>query len=125
MTKRQTELLGFHGLVLGSSDPDALARLWAELTGLPVLRRSRREIVLGHGPELFVTIRRIRRGEPDRVEEAHLAVKELAGTRRRGAADALGGDSWRRPAGPVGLVVRELARPPGAGWGQKRRTVSG
>ncbi|MFN2387972.1 MAG: hypothetical protein ABR576_17100 [Thermoanaerobaculia bacterium] len=125
MRKRQAELLGFHGLVLGSSEPEALARRWRDWTGLPVLRRSRREIVLGHGPELFVTIRRLRRGQPDRVEEAHLAVKELAATRRRGDPDPLGGDSWRRPAGPLDLVVRELARPPAASWRKKRKPVTG
>jgi hypothetical protein len=125
MKPKRAELLGFHGLVLGSSDPDALARVWMELTDLPVLRRSRREIVLGNGPELFVAIRRLRRGAPDRLEEAHLAVRDLAGTRRRGAPDALGGNSWRRRAGALDLVVRELERPPGAAWRKKRRPVRG
>ena len=125
MKKRQPDLLGFHGLVLGSTDPQALAVRWQELTGLPVLRRSRREFVLGHGPELFVTIRRLRRGEPDRLLEAHLAVKDLAKTRRSGEPDALGGDSWRRRAGSLDLVLRELARPPGAGWRKKRKPVPG
>lgn len=123
MKKRQPDLLGFHGLVLGSPDFQVLAGRWAELTGLPVLRRSRREIVLGHGPELFVTIRRLRRGEPDRLLEAHLAVRELAETGRPGEPDALGGDAWRRRAGSVDLVVRELARAPGAGWRKKRKPV--
>lgn len=123
MKKRPPDLLGFHGLVLGSPEPEALAARWAELTGLPALRRSRREVVLGSGPELFVTIRRLRRGEPERILEAHLAVRELAKTRRKGKPDALGGDSWRRRAGALDLVVRELARSPGAGWRKKRKPV--
>ena len=123
MKKRLPDLLGFHGLVLGSPDFQVLAGRWAELTGLPVLRRSRREIVLGHGPELFVTIRRLRRGEPDQLLEAHLAVRELAKTGRPGEPDALGGDSWQRRAGSIDLIVRELARVPGAGWRKKRKPV--
>lgn len=122
MRKREPELLGFHGLVLRSADPPALAQQWMELTGLPILRRTAREIVLGRGPELFVTIRRSRPGVADGIEEAHLAVKRLADTGRRGEPDPLGGDSFSRGAGELRLTMRELRRPPAPRWRKKSKS---
>lgn len=115
--RRVLERLGFHGLVVTASDPEACARRWRELAGFPVLRRTRSEIVLGAGPELFVAIRHPRRGERTGVVEAHLAVDEIARSGRRGERDALGGISWARDTGEgVTLVVRELAHAPNAPW---------
>lgn len=111
------KLLGIHGVVLRSADPTALARRWTELTGMEPLRRSRREIVLG-GPELFVILRK---GGADAVEELHLAVKEIAATRRRTRPDPLGGDSWEKSLGAFSLIVREFRRPPSLRWRRKRR----
>jgi hypothetical protein len=116
--RRRPELLGFHGIVLSSTEPGPLARRWRELTGLPLLRRGRDEIVLG-APELFVVVRRKASGA-DTLEEAHLAVEELSATGRRGAPDALGGDSWSRDAGESTLVVREFRRPPSPRWRRRR-----
>lgn len=115
-------LLGFHGLVLRSADPLALVRRWRELTALPLLRSSRREVTLG-GPELFVTVRRGPRGSPDALEEIHLVVEDVGATRKKAAPDALGGDSWSRRVGAFELVMRELARAPGRSWKAKRRPV--
>lgn len=115
-------LLGFHGLVFRSGDPLAVARRWRELTSLPVLKTSSREVTLG-GPELFVTVRRGPRGSPDRLEEIHLAVEDVGATRRKAAPDALGGDSWLRRVGAFELVVRELTRAPARSWKTKRRPL--
>lgn len=122
-TKRPT-LLGVHGLVFSTAEPEALAEEWSRLTGLPVFRRSRREIVLG-GPELFVTVRRTH-GKPagaDSLEEVHLAVEEIAATGRKSRKDALGGDSWSRVLGSVVLVVREFRRSPSKTWRRRRPAV--
>lgn len=121
MTKREPELLGFHGLTFRSPDPEKLAARWQKLTGLPVLRRSPREIVLGHGPELFVAFRRAAAFGADRLEEAHLAVKKIAETRKKAQPDALGGDSWEREAGRVLVVGRQFRRPPSARWKKNRK----
>ena len=120
-TARPT-LLGFHGLVFRSADPPALARRWRELTSLALLKSSAREVTLG-GPELFVTVRRGRRGSPDTLEEVHLAAEEVSATRRKTAADGLGGESWSRRVGSIELVVRELSRAPARSWRPKRRPV--
>lgn len=119
---RESGLLGFHGLVLSSADPDALAGRWERLTGLRPLRRSRREVVLG-GPELFVIVRRARAGSADALEEVHLAVDDIAATGRKGVPDALGGDSWSRRVGDSVLVVRRFRRPPARSWLRRRRAV--
>lgn len=118
--QRAPDLLGFHGLVFRTPDPVGLARRWQELTGLPVLHRSSREIVLGHGPELFVLFRRGDRDEGDRLEEAHLAVRKIADWRRDAEEDALGGSSWAREAGRVRVIAREFQRPPSRRWKKKR-----
>jgi hypothetical protein len=118
---KRSERLGFHGIVVVADDPTASARRWRELAAFPVLRRTRSEVVLGAGPELFVALRRPRRGEKPGVVELHLAVKEIARTRRRAAPDALGSDSWARPLREGGrLVVREFKRAPGRLWRKKR-----
>ena len=116
------ELLGIHGLVFSSADPNALAKRWSELTGSTPLRRSRREIVLG-GPELFVTVRRSKKGSADVLEEVHLAVEEIGSTRRAAREDALGGDSWSRKVGEFVLVVREFRRAPARPWRRRRPPV--
>jgi hypothetical protein len=121
MRKREPELLGFHGLVLRSADPPALAQQWMNLTGMPVLRRTAREIILGRGPELFVAIRRSRAGVGDGIVEVHLAVKRLVGAGRRGERDPLGGDSFSRSAGELRLTMREFRRPPAPRWRKTRK----
>jgi hypothetical protein len=124
MKKKRATLLGVHGLVFTSTEPDALAKEWSRLTGLRVLRRSRREVVLG-GPELFVSVRRARRGSvgPDSLEEVHLAVEAISSTGRKSRRDALGGDSWSRALAPIVLVVREFRRPPAKAWRRRRPAV--
>lgn len=119
---RDARLLGVHGLVFSSADPNALAARWEELTGLRPLRRSRREIVLG-GPELFVTVRKARKSSADALEEVHVAVQEIAATRRKAKGDALGGDSWTRSVGAFELVVRQFRRPPAKAWRRRRPAV--
>ncbi|HVE66354.1 MAG TPA: hypothetical protein VNC59_07220 [Thermoanaerobaculia bacterium] len=119
---RDAGLLGVHGIVLSSPDPEALAARWQTLTGLVPLRRSRREIVLG-GPELFVVVRRGRRTSTDTVLEVHLAVEDIAATRRKSTRDALGGDSWSRSVGAFDLVVRQFRRPPAKAWRRRRAAV--
>ena len=120
------ERRGFHGIVVRASDPEACARRWTELAGFSVLRRSRSEIVLGAGPELFVSIRRARAGELPGILELHLAVEKLRATRRRGEKDALGGISWRRElTDGVALVVREFTEAPKPRWKKPRPKKSG
>lgn len=80
MTKRN--LLGFHGLVFRSADPRRLAEKWRSLSGLGPLRKIRGGYVAG-GPELFVLVRKGRAASPDALEEVHLAVKDVALTRRK------------------------------------------
>ncbi|HEX4441923.1 MAG TPA: hypothetical protein VH854_17750 [Thermoanaerobaculia bacterium] len=114
------EVLGVHGVVLEVEDPDSESRRWRHALGLSVLRRRRREIVLG-GPAFFVVLRRA----PGRsaVAELHLAVKELSGASR--AIDPLGG---RHAAVALGhdlkglrLIVRQLVAPPSPTWRPKAR----
>ena len=124
MKKKAPSLLGVHGLVFSSAEPEALAKRWSRLTGLGVLRRSRREIVLG-GPELFVTIRRaVGKSAPaDSIEEVHLAVEEIGATGRKSEKDSLGGESWSRTLGSLVLFVREFRRPPARNWRRRRPAV--
>lgn len=124
MRSKPPALLGVHGLVFSSTEPDALAKRWSRLTGLRVLRRTRREIVLG-GPELFVTVRRAggKAAGADVLEEVHLAVDEIGTTGRESQEDALGGDSWSRALGPLVLFVREFRRPPSKAWRRRRPAV--
>ncbi|HZI65752.1 MAG TPA: hypothetical protein VFF17_04235 [Thermoanaerobaculia bacterium] len=119
---RDAGLLGVHGLVFSSPDPDALASRWKKLTGLAPLRRSRREVVLG-GPELFVIVRRGAKAAGDALEEVHVAVEEIGATGKKGSEDALGGDSWSRSAGSFDVVVRQFRRPPGRAWRRRRAAV--
>ncbi|HEY6064918.1 MAG TPA: hypothetical protein VIY96_02110 [Thermoanaerobaculia bacterium] len=112
--KQKPELLGVHGIVLASADPAKLARRWTALTGLEPLRRTRREILLG-GPALFVLIRKVA-GSTDRIEEVHLAVKEIAVTRRKTNRDPVGGDSWKKSLGDLEVVMRQFRRAPARTW---------
>lgn len=114
--------LAFHGVVIRARDPELVARTVRSLLGWRTLSRSAREIVLGEGPELFLAIRKVRRGEAEGVEALHLAVERLGQARRKAVSDGLGGDSWTRPlAGALELTVREFRRAPGARWRSKRR----
>lgn len=119
---RDAGLLGVHGLVFSSADPDNLAALWERLTGLAPMRRSRREIVLG-GPELFVIVRKGRKASFDALEEVHMAVEDVRATGKKSVEDALGGDSWSRSLGAFDLVVRQFRRPPAKAWRRRRRPV--
>ena len=120
MTKRN--LLGFHGLVFRSADPRRLAEKWRSLSGLGPLRKIRGGYVAG-GPELFVLVRKGRAASPDALEEVHLAVKDVALTRRKIVRDPLGGDSWSRSLGTFDLVVRQFQRPPTPSWRRRRSPV--
>jgi hypothetical protein len=113
--KAGLELLGFHGVVLRSTDPASLARRLTQLTGLEPLRKSRREIVLG-GPELFVVLRRAVRSEAEGLAELHVAVREISVGRRKARPDPLGGDSWSENLDGFDLVVRRFRRPPARTW---------
>jgi len=107
------ELLEIHGVVLATSELEADARRWAARTGLPILFRSRREVILGEGPEPFVQLRRF--SGPARIEEVHLAVRGFSSRgppRTRSAATA--DDVERRK---IFLILREFRR--GAGKGAK------
>lgn len=121
---KSPERLAFHGVVVRTGDPEAAARRWRRLAGFPVLRWSRREIVLGAGPELFVILRRTRAGERAEVAELHLAVEKISRTAHRGSADGLGGKSWSRDVEKgIRLVVRELEGPPSRKWKRPRKPV--
>jgi hypothetical protein len=122
--RKPPTLLGIHGLVFSSAEPEALAKAWSRLTGLAVLRHSGSEIVLG-GPELFVTVRRARwkAAGADALEEVHLAAEEIGKTGRKSQEDSLGGDSWSCALGPVTLVVREFRRPPAGNWRRRRPRI--
>ena len=113
--------VAFHGIAVRASDPDAAARRAREILGWPVLRRTRSEIVLGEGPELFLRIVRARRGESEGVSELHLAVENLSKSRRKTSPDPLGGDS-RSDAliRGVALTLREFRRAPKGAWKKKR-----
>lgn len=110
------EPLGFHGVVLPSDDPARDARRWASALGLEVLRRSSREVVLGRGPELFVSFVRAPAGSP---VELHLAVEGLRA--RSARADDLGGDGVTHDLGSVRVTVREFRRPPSGRWAARGR----
>lgn len=119
---RFDEALGIHGVVIFTDRLEAEARLWERASGLPVLRRSRREIVLGYGPELFVALRRAPRGRQTGVGELHLAVRKL---RAAGSSpDALGGRNVEREISGLSLTVREFERPAGGLWKRKRSTAA-
>lgn len=123
--KREIEILGVHGLVLRAADPGRMARLWQSLLGLPVLRRRSDEILLGAGPELFLSIRKLRRGEAEGLAEVHVAVKQLSATGKKGNPDPLGGDSWSRAVGNTRVTVRQFRRAPSAAWRKKRKPPPG
>ncbi len=135
MKKKSPTPLAFHGIVIRTGDPEALARRIAPILGWPVLSRSAAEIVLGAGPELFFILRasrsRGRRTVPNGrdagvvVEEIHLAVKSIGQSRRRVEQDGMGGDSWsvrlsEKSAPEVKLHVREFRRAPRGKWKKKR-----
>lgn len=109
------EPLGFHGVVLPSADPESEARRWAAALGWRVLRRSRSEVVLGNGPELFLAfVRASEAGEAASRPAVHLAVERLRDSSR--GRDAMGGESVRRDFGAGTLYVREFTRPPASSW---------
>jgi hypothetical protein len=113
--------VAFHGITIRARDPEALARRARAILGWPVLRRSRTEVVLGEGPELFLRIVRTRRGEGEGVSEVHLAVEKLAKSRRKTVEDPLGGDSRTDELlDGVALTLREFKRAPGGTWQKKR-----
>jgi hypothetical protein len=122
--RRGLDLLAIHGIVLRSADVESLAKRLRGLLGLPVFRRTRREIVLGHGAELFNALRRATRSRGEGIEELHIAVKEIAPARRTACEDPLGGDSWTRPLGNgLSLTVRQFRRPPRKAWRKPRPPV--
>jgi hypothetical protein len=114
------DVLGVHGVVLEVEDPDSESRRWRRALGLSVLRRSRRETVLG-GPAFFVVLRRA----PGRsaVAELHVAVKALEGASR--AIDPIGGRhaavDLDHDLKGVRLIVRQLVGPPSPAWRPKAR----
>jgi len=114
-------LLGLHGLVIRVDDLAAAERELREALGLSVLRRTRREVVLGEGPELFVRLRQAAGARPPVVEEIHVAVRGLE--TRAGRPDALGGLAVVRRVSGSTLWVREFRSEPGPSW-RKRRTRS-
>ena len=123
MKKRPTPV-AFHGIAVRVRDPRAAARRIRGVLGWRVLFETSREIVLGDGPELFLSLRRAGGNTRSGVEEMHLAVEKLALSRRKSRADALGGDSWTVDiADGVSLVVRELRRAPGKRWRKARRPI--
>ena len=114
------DVLGVHGVVIDVEDPDSESRRWSRALGLPVLRRSRGETVLGT-TAFFVVFRRAS-GRPA-VAELHVAVKELSGAPRE--TDALGGRSVARAMSGVRLVVRQLVAAPEAKWRAKGKRPRG
>ncbi|MEO8432932.1 MAG: hypothetical protein ABI592_15615 [Acidobacteriota bacterium] len=120
--KRAPSPLAFHGIGIRAHDPQALARRCRDLLGWRTLSSSRREIVLGEGPELFLAIRPTRSGEAEGVEEIHLAVEHLKRSRRRATEDSLGGDSWSVSLLAVlALTMREFRRAPKPRWRRRRK----
>jgi hypothetical protein len=116
--KKRPVPVAFHGIAFRARHPEALARRAREIFGWKILRKTRSEIVLGDGPELFL---RIVRGEPDGVVELHLAVENLSKSRRRTERDDLGGDSRSENLiEGVALTLREFKRAPGPKWRKKR-----
>lgn len=119
--KKPPKSVAFHGITLHASRPEALARRLRAVLGWPTLVSSRREIILGNGPELFIQILRSRRGQSDGVSEIHLAVEDLSKTRRKTTSDPLGGEavSAELDAG-LHLTLREFQRAPARRWRRKR-----
>jgi hypothetical protein len=115
------EVLGLHGIVFSTPDPEALAARLQDLLGLPALRRTRSEIVLGSGPECFLAIRRRAHSGGASLEEIHVAVSDISRARRRTLPDPLGGDSWSRNISDrLTLTVREFRHPPRGKWRRRR-----
>ena len=110
------DVLGVHGVVLEVSDPAAEAWRWRLALGLPVLRRNRRETVLG-SVAFFVILRRT--AGPERVAEVHVAVEGLEGAGRR--HDRLGGRHVEAGVAGARLIVREPMDPPSREWLPRRR----
>ncbi|HYX22326.1 MAG TPA: hypothetical protein VFA98_15895 [Thermoanaerobaculia bacterium] len=106
--------LGLHGLTLRVDDLDAAERVFRETLGLSVLRRTRREVTLGEGPELFVTLRPGAGARPPVLEEIHVAVRGLE--TRAGEPDAFGGFSVTRRVSGSTLCVREFRSEPAPLW---------
>lgn len=117
--------LAFHGIAIRSRNPKALARRLRAVLGWPVLRKNAREVVLGAGPELFISIQPARRGDPcEGVSELHLAVEQIRRARRRTEPDLLGGDSWTIDVVPgLAWTVREFRRAPRGRWRTNRAKV--
>lgn len=104
-------VLGGHGLVIDVENPEFEARRWRRALALPVLRRNRREVVLG-GPAFFVVLRRAKGRAA--VAEIHVAVKEISGVSR--TTDALGGRSAAADLDGTRLIVRQIVAPPSPAW---------
>jgi hypothetical protein len=113
--------VAFHGLAIRARNPEAAARRAAAILGWPILRKSRNEIVLGEGPELFLRFLRAAPGQREGVDEIHLAVEDLSKSRRKTEADALGGDSRTETVTDgVALTLREFKRAPRGKWKRPR-----
>lgn len=110
------DVLGVHGVVLEVEDPDSESRRWRRALGLSVLRRSRRETVLG-GPAFFVVLRRA--SGRSAVAELHVAVKGLSGVSR--AIDPIGGRHAAVDLDGARLIVRQLVAPPSPAWRPKAK----
>jgi catechol 2,3-dioxygenase-like lactoylglutathione lyase family enzyme len=106
--------LGVHGVVIRVEDLAAAERAFRKALGIPVLRRTRREVVLGDGPELFITLRRAAGVRSTVLEEIHVAVRGLE-TRAAGS-DALGGVAVLRRVSGSSLWVREFRSEPSPSW---------
>lgn len=121
MKKNRPVPIAFHGITIRAGDLEAAERRARRILGWPVLRRTRSEVILGEGPELFVRITRARRGEAEGVSELHLAVEKLSKDRRKTAPDPLGGDSRSEELIPqAALTLREFKRAPSGTWKRKR-----
>jgi hypothetical protein len=124
MKKKRPAPLAFHGFAVRARDPETAARRAAAILGWPVLRKSRSEIVLGDGPDLFLRIVRAARGQREGIDEIHLAVGELSKSGRKTNADALGGDSRTQILfDGVALTLREFKRAPRGKWRRRRNRV--
>ena len=106
--------LGIHGVVIRVDDLAAAERAFREALGLSVLRRTRREVVLGEGPQLFLTLRHAAGARTPVLEEIHVAVRGLEA--RKGEADALGGVAVMGRVSGSTIWVREFRSEPGRSW---------